>query len=172
MSADERREAVLDAAMIEFGQNGLQATTTDAIARRVGVSQPYLFRLFPSKKAIFLAAIQRCFDRISDMFEEAAGDLPPSDALRAIGLAYNSLLENRETLQLQLQMWAVACQDEEVRDVTRRGMGRLWAHAQRLSGADDQEIMQFMAKGMLLNVFAAMDLPRIKERLGDSLQGW
>jgi AcrR family transcriptional regulator len=172
MSADERREAVLDAAMIEFGQHGLQSATTDAIARRVGVSQPYLFRLFPSKKAIFLAAIQRCFDRLTATFDEAAAHLPPDEALRAIGLAYNNLLENREVLQLQLQMWAVACQDEEVRDLTRRNMSRLWAHAQRLSGADDQEIMQFMAKGMLLNVFAAMDLPRIKERLGDSLQDW
>lgn len=171
MSADERREAVLDAAMIEFGANGFVAATTEAIARRVGVSQPYLFRLFPSKKAIFLAAMERCFSTIEAMFHAAADGLPPDQAMVAMGTAYNGLLENRQILHLQLQMWAMACQDEEVRVAARRGMSLLWATAQKISGADDHRVMQFMANGMLLNVFAAMDLPRIKEHLGDSLQG-
>lgn len=171
MSADERREAVLDAAVIEFGTHGLAAATTDAIARRVGVSQPYLFRLFPSKKAIFLAAMDRCFSTIEAMFHEAADGLPAEETMPAMGAAYNGLLENRQLLHLQLQMWAVACQDEEVRDAARRGMSRLWSAAQKISGADDHRVMQFMANGMLFNVFAAMDLPRIKEHLGDSLQG-
>lgn len=171
MSADERREAVLDAAMIEFGQHGFGAATTEAIARRVGVSQPYLFRLFPSKKAIFLASVERCFATIDAMFHDAAEGLPQDAAMMAMGVAYRGLLENRELLHLQLQMWAVACQDEEVRAISRRGMGRLWATAQKLSGADDEKVMQFMANGMLLNVFAAMDLPRINEHLGEALLG-
>jgi AcrR family transcriptional regulator len=171
MSADERRESVLDAAVIEFGQNGFGAATTDAIAKRVGVSQPYLFRLFPSKKAIFVAAMERCFSSIENLFYDATEGVPPDQAMMAMGAAYNGLLENREILQMQLQMWALACQDEEVRALARRGMSRLWTLAQKLSGADDQRVMQFMANGMLLNVFAAMDLPRIKEHLGDSLQG-
>jgi len=171
MSADERREAVLDAAVIEFGQNGFVAATTGAIARRVGVSQPYLFRLFPSKKAIFLGTMQRCFSTIENLFNDVTDGVPADEAMTAMGKAYNGLLENREILQMQLQMWAMACQDEEVRALARRGMSRLWTLAQKLSGADDHQVMQFMANGMLLNVFAAMDLPRIKEHLGESLQG-
>lgn len=171
MSADDRREAVLCAAMIEFGLGGYVGTSTEAIARRVGVSQPYLFRLFPSKKAMFLATTERCFDRIVEMFRTSAGDKTGEAALTAMGAAYNGLLDDREVLQMQLQMWATACHDEAVRDVTRRRMGELWQVAQKISGADDQRVMQFMAGGMLLNVMAAMDLPRIKAQLGESLTG-
>jgi AcrR family transcriptional regulator len=171
MSADQRRASVLRAARIEFGQGGLTGTSTEAIARRVGVSQPYLFRLFPNKAAIFLAVLEDCFDSLEAMFLESAGELTGEAALQAMGRAYNAQLDNREILQVQLQMWAAACQDEAVRQVARHRMGRLWQLAERISGADSQRVMQFMASGMLLNVFAAMDLPRIKEQLGEALTG-
>src|SRR6266436_6520326 len=113
MSAQERRQLVLAAAMAEFGRAGYEAATTDAIARRVGVSQPYLFRLFPSKKAIFLACIEGCFDRLETMFDEASQGLAGEEALMAIGRAYNALLDDRPMLQVQLHMWAAACGDDE-----------------------------------------------------------
>lgn len=171
MSAAERRRAVLRAAQIEFGANGYAGTSTEAIARRVGVSQPYLFRLFASKKALFLSTIDDCFDRLERMFDEAAGDLTGEEALQAMGRAYNAQLDQRELLQLQLQMWASACHDEEVRNAARRRMARLWRQVERISGADDHRVMMFMASGMLLNIFAAMELPRIKEQLGEALTG-
>jgi AcrR family transcriptional regulator len=171
MSAERRRELVLDAARAEFGERGYEGTTTEAIARRVGVSQPYLFRLFPSKRAIFLAALEGCFDQLEALFDHASDGLSGEDALMAIGRAYNALLDDRAILRMQLHMWATACHDEEVRDLARRRMARLWQQAERISGADDTRVMQFMASGMLLNVFAAMDLPRIKEQLGDALTG-
>lgn len=171
MSADERREAVLDAAMIEFGLGGYVGTSTESIARRVGVSQPYLFRLFPSKKAIFLAAVERCFDRIQSLFETAADGLTGDEAMSAMGTAYNGLLDDRQILQMQLQMWATACNDAEVRDATRRRMGRLLATVERLGGLDEQRLTQFMAYGMLLNVMGAMDIERVKDQLGAILAG-
>src|SRR3954453_9652585 len=103
MPADQRRQAVLRAARIEFGMGGFAATSTDAIARRVGVSQPYLFRLFPSKRAIFLATIDDCFDQLEAIFEEAARGRAGEDALEQLGRAYNRQLDNREILQMQLQ---------------------------------------------------------------------
>jgi AcrR family transcriptional regulator len=169
MSADERRESVLTAAMIEFGANGYVGTSTEVIARRVGVSQPYLFRLFESKKALFIATIERCFDRIVDLFETAAKGRSGEDALNSMGAAYNGLLDDRTMLQAQLQMWAAACNDPMIRDVTRMGMGRIWLTVERLSGADDARVTQFVAGGMLLNVLGAMDLPRMKEHVGDLL---
>jgi AcrR family transcriptional regulator len=171
MSADERRELVLAAAREEFGRHGFEAATTDAIAKRVGVSQPYLFRLFPSKKAIFMACIEACFDRITSLFEEVSRDLTGEEALMAMGRAYNALLDDRPILQLQLHMWASACADEEVRAAARRRLAQLWQQAERISGADSRRVMQFIASGMLLNVFAAMELPRIKEELGEALTG-
>jgi AcrR family transcriptional regulator len=171
MSADQRRELVIQAAQIEFGRLGYEGASTAAIAKRVGVSQPYLFRLFPSKKAIFLATIDACFDSMEQLFEGAAGDLTGEEALTAMGRAYNELLDQRERLQMQLQMWATACHDGDIRAKTRYRMGRLWQQIERLSGEDHQRIMQFFAGGMLLNVFAALELPRIKEQLGEALTG-
>src|SRR6266536_3449215 len=171
MSAAERRESTLAAAQIEFGRGGLAGASTEAIARRVGVSQPYLFRLFPSKKAIFLGTIDWCYDRLEARFEAAADGLSGEAALEEMGRSYNQLLDNREVLQMQLQMWSTACQDEEVRAATRRRLSRLWLLVERLSGADQMRIMQFFASGMLLNVFAALELPRIREQLGEALTG-
>jgi hypothetical protein len=68
-----------------------------------------------------------------------------------------------------LQMWAAACQDDEIRDVTRRHMARLWNRVQALSGSDDERVMNFTAAGMLMNVMAAMDLPAMRAHLGELL---
>lgn len=171
MSAESRRELVLDAAQAEFAQGGYESTTTEAIANRVGVSQPYLFRLFSSKRAMLLATMERCFGRVESLFEAAAADLTGEEALVEMGRAYKSLLDDRSVLQLQLQMWALACSDEEVRDLARRRMARLWKQVERLSGADDTRVAQFMGSGMLLNVTAALDLPHLTEQLGESLTG-
>jgi AcrR family transcriptional regulator len=171
MSAERRRELVIEAARAEFGERGYETTTTEAIARRVGVSQPYLFRLFPNKRAIFLASLEGCFDQLEALFERSAAGQTGEAALESMGRAYNALLDDRSILRMQLHMWATACHDTEVRDLARRRVARLWQLAERLSGADDTRVMQFMASGMLLNIFAAMDLPRIKDQLGESLTG-
>ena len=73
MSAAERREMVLEAAIAEFAVHGMAGTSTEDVARRAGISQPYLFRLFPTKKALFLALVERCYRRVEDTFITAAG---------------------------------------------------------------------------------------------------
>ncbi|GAA2916113.1 hypothetical protein GCM10020221_09910 [Streptomyces thioluteus] len=92
MSAEERRESVVRAAIAEFARGGYHGTSTEAIARRVGVSQPYLFRLFPGKQAIFLAAVERCQQEILRTFREASEGVAPEDAKRTMGLAYEDLI--------------------------------------------------------------------------------
>jgi AcrR family transcriptional regulator len=164
MSAGQRRETVICAAIAEFAAGGLHGTSTEAIARRVGVSQPYLFRLFPSKKAIFLAAGERCFERIEAAFRSAADGLAGEDALHAMGKAYNELLDDRQMLTLQLQLWAAACHDEEIQQASREHFRRLAALAEQLTGAGSLDLMQFFSTGMYLNVAAALDLPRAREQ--------
>jgi hypothetical protein len=105
------------------------------------------------------------------LFTGAAGETTGEDSFAAMGAAYNAQLDNREILQMQLQMWSTACHDDEVRDLARRRLSALWLLVERISGADDQRIMQFFAGGMLLNVFAALGLPRIKSQLGEHLTG-
>ena len=163
MPAAERRELVLEAAMTDFAANGLAGTSTEDVARRAGISQPYLFRLFPTKKALFVELIGRCFQRVRDVFTAAADGLTGAEALGAMGDAYEQLLEDRILLQLQMQFYA-ACHDPEVRDATRAEFKGLWELAERLTRLPFQTVVDFFAIGMLMNVAAAMDLPAVDER--------
>jgi AcrR family transcriptional regulator len=163
MSAEERRESVLEAAVAVFAARGLAGASTEDVARSAGISQPYLFRLFPTKKALFLALAERCFQRIEAAFTEAAGERTGEEALEAMGKAYEQLLEDRTLLLLQMQVYA-ACEDPEIKDAARAGFKRLWALVERLSGVPYEEVVSFFAMGMLLNVAAAMDLPPLDEQ--------
>ncbi|MDQ6749934.1 MAG: TetR/AcrR family transcriptional regulator [Actinomycetota bacterium] len=164
-TAEERREQVLEAALGAFAAQGLHGTSTEAIARRAGISQPYLFRLFGTKKELFLACARRCMDRTRETFRAAAETDGPEPILGRMGKAYIALLEDRELLLAQLQLQA-ACGDEEIRAVAREGYGELYREVERLSGASEDEVRLFFATGMLLNVAAAMDLPELADRGG------
>src|SRR5437763_9751918 len=156
-TAEERREEIIEAAFAEFAVHGLHGTSTDVIARRAGVSQPYLFRLFGTKKELFIAALNRCFRVTLETFMRAAEGKRGDDALMAIGTAYRDLLTDRSKLLMQMQ-GHVACDDPEICAVVRRGFGEIVEYVERVSGADPERIRDFMAMGMLLNVVAAMDL--------------
>ncbi len=163
MPAAERRELVLDAAVAEFAVHGMAGTSTENVARQAGISQPYLFRLFPTKKALFLELTDRCFRRVRDAFTAAAGDRTGEEALIAMADAYERLLEDRTLLLLQMQAYA-ACDDPEIRAATRAGFKKLWELTERLTGLPFQRVVDFFAMGMLMNVAAAMDLPAVDER--------
>ena len=163
MPAAERREMVLEAAVAEFAVHGLAGTSTENVARRAGISQPYLVRLFPTKKALFLALVERCFRRVEDTFITAAGDRTGEEALEAMGDAYERLLDDRTLLRLQMQAYA-ACEDPEIRVATRAGFKKLWELTEKLTGLPFQRVVEFFAMGMLMNVAAAMDLPAVDER--------
>lgn len=162
-TAEERREAVLEASREEFAEQGLHGASTDAIARRAGISQPYLFRLFGSKKELYLESVRRCLDRTLETFRAAAAGKAGDEALVAIGSAYGQLIEgDRLMLRAQLQAYA-GCEDPEVCEVVRRGFGRLVDYVEAVSGAPPTEISSFFAKGMLYNVIAAMELEHADE---------
>ena len=164
MTADERRDSIVAAATEEFATGGLVGASTEAIARRVGVSQPYVFQLFGTKKELFLAVVRSCFNRTRMAFEDAAAHWTPgadeecNSALMAMGREYKRLLADRTLLLLQLQAYA-ACSDPDVRSVVREEWGRLFRSVSIVSGASREEIHQFFAEGMLLNLGAAVGLP-------------
>ena len=156
LSAAERRDTVLDAALIEFAERGYEGTSTEDIARRAGISQPYLFRLFGTKKELYIASVQRCYRETLALFQGAAEGLRGEEALRAIGHAYMEQLEaDRVWLRAQMQGYA-ASEDPEIRRVVREGFGDLVAYVRRVSGAEWPEIWAFFSTGMLLNVLASM----------------
>ena len=156
MTAEERRADVLRVAVAEFARTGYQGTSTEDVARAAGISQPYLFKMFPTKKALFLALVEHGFTRVRQAFIDAVGDATGDDALDRMGERYGELLRDRDELLLQMQSYA-ACDDPEIGEVTRREFGKLWREVQRLSGLGDDRLQQFFAMGMLMNVVAAMD---------------
>jgi AcrR family transcriptional regulator len=160
LHADERRESAIRAAVTEFGARGFAGTSTRSIAERVGVSEPYLFKLFGTKKNLFLAAVRACFERCRSAFEASAGQasarsLHPADLFTAMGRTYVDLLADRDLLRLQLQAYA-ACDDPEIRDVVRHEWIRLYEAVARASGGDEREISAWFAEGMLLIVAASI----------------
>jgi AcrR family transcriptional regulator len=159
ISSEERREQLVDAAVKEFAANGFHATSTTAIAKRAGISQPYVYALFPNKHELFLAANAEVKERIRGAFAEAARGLDSTEErLHAMGQAYINLLENREEIMFQHQANAAAG-DPALREPIRREFMRLFEDVGRLSGADEEEVWHFIAHGMMLNVIAALDLP-------------
>lgn len=176
LTADERRDEVIAAATIEFASGGFAGTSTESIARRAGVSQPYLFQLFGTKKGLFLAAVRDCFDRTSRRFEESgraakAAGLDTRGVLEQMGHAYvRMLLADRNILRLQLHGYA-ACADPDVRAVVRKEYLALWQTVARVSGADPRGLHDWFAQGMLINVIASIGDARTLEEFDATLLG-
>jgi AcrR family transcriptional regulator len=156
-TADVRREDLLVAASTQFARRGYYGTPTTEIARDAGISQAYLFRLFPTKLELFVAVVDRCMEQVDDAFRAAAaphrGDLDA--ALDAMGEAYSEMLNDRDRLLLQLQGYSGA-DDPQIRDAVQRGYGRIVDTVRELTGADDERVAGFFATGLLLTVMAAI----------------
>src|SRR6266576_2642021 len=148
-SAEERRESVLEAAYIEFAEHGLDGASTEVIAAKAGISQPYVFRLFGTKKQLFIAVVARFYRE--------------------------QLLNDRVRLRSQMQAYA-ASGDPEIESVVRDGYSDLVSYVEHVAGdLPPEEISRFFATGMLMNVIASMGLHDLSEpwaaRLVGGLQG-
>jgi AcrR family transcriptional regulator len=161
-SAEERRSEIVAIAMEQFAVGGYRGTSTEAIAREAGISQPYLFRLFKTKRDLFLACHEDCDERIVATFRGAAEGVPHAEVLPAMGKAYVELLQDRTMLLFQMQSYA-ACADPVIQESVRAGYGAIVREVTRLSGAEPERVWQFFAHGMLLNVVASLDLAAIAD---------
>ena len=162
-TAEERRVEILEAARAEFADRGLDGASTDTIARRAGISQPYLFRLFRTKKELFIASVERCFAETLEMFRREAEGKRGEEALDAIGRTYmQTIAEDPMRLRGQMQAY-VACDDEDVCKVVRRGYGELVEFVEGIPDVPQERIVGFFAQGMLLNVIASMSLLDARE---------
>jgi AcrR family transcriptional regulator len=160
-NAEERKESVIAEATREFAAHGYAGTSTMAIAKRVGVSQPYLFQLFGTKKDLFIEAVHDCFGRVRSRFE-AVGNAAreqsddPILILHAMGDEYCDMLRDRDMLRLQMQAYAAASDDADIQRVVRGEWTALYDAVARVSGADEDAIHYWFAEGMLMNVAAVV----------------
>jgi AcrR family transcriptional regulator len=154
LTAAERGEEVLEAAIIAFGESGYAGTKTDEIARLAGVSQPYVIRLFGTKQQLFLATLERVCDQVEQAFRTAAEQQAD---LESLGDAFNRLLERRELLVVLLHGFAASA-EPAIGKASRDRFGRIYRTVRELTGATPEQAREFMATGMLLTVMAAMQV--------------
>ncbi|NKY44011.1 TetR/AcrR family transcriptional regulator [Nocardia cerradoensis] len=161
LTAAERSEQVLAAAVTAFAETGYAATKTDEIARLAGVSQPYVIRLFGTKERLFVAAVNQACGRIEEVFRAARSDAPANataqEALQALGKGYETFLAERELPLLLLHGFSASA-DPAIGDNVRERFGRIYDLVRELAGADADDARRFMATGMLITVMTAMQV--------------
>jgi len=167
MPAEERREQLLDAASRAFARGGYHGTSTDAVAREAGISQPYVVRTFGTKLELFLQVFRRATDRIRLVFDEVLDERPfdpdnEEDAAR-LGMAYTNLLSDRDLLQIMMHGYSAGAVDE-IAAQSRECMADVFRTVRR-TGWEPARCREFIAHGMLINVLLSMRAP---EHLGDS----
>jgi AcrR family transcriptional regulator len=152
LTAAERSEQLVEAAITAFAATGYAGTTTDDIARLAGVTQPYVIRLFGSKQRLFLSAIEQACGRIEQTFRDAAKN---GGDLASLATAYRSLLAERSLLGVLLHGYA-ASSDDTIGAVVRRRFGRIYQVIHDLTDAPVEDIRNFLAMGMLITVLSSM----------------
>jgi AcrR family transcriptional regulator len=156
MSADARREEIVGIAFRHFAEGGFDGTSTEAIAREAGVSQPYLFRLFKTKRGLYEACVDRCFAQVADVFREAVAGETPEERFAEMGRAYGErLLPDRHSLLFQMRAYAVA--DPGIRAHVRTRFGELRETVAELAGVAPEDTWGFFGDGMLFNVVAMLE---------------
>jgi AcrR family transcriptional regulator len=160
-TADARRHTAIDSAVVEFARTGYLGTPVTRIATTAGISPAYVFKLFPTKEELFVAALDRCFDQILDALDAGASDAPvgaDGDAvLFTMGGAYAELIADRSLLMLQVHAQSAA-DVPEIGDALRRGLARVTTFAKERSGGSDDAVQRFIAYGQLCHLIVTTDL--------------
>ncbi|MFD4997468.1 MULTISPECIES: TetR/AcrR family transcriptional regulator [Streptomyces] len=157
-TAEERRETVLRTAVGAFAARGYYGTTTGEVAKAAGISQAYVYRLFPDKETLFVAVIEHCSTRMRAAFAEAAARATSSDpasVLDALGDAYARLVADKDLLLVMLQA-KCAASEPAIRDAVRATYAREVEYVRAVSGAGEEDIQRFFARGFLCDALIAM----------------
>ncbi|XVS66644.1 TetR/AcrR family transcriptional regulator [Actinosynnema sp. CA-299493] len=158
-TAEERRETVLRTAIGAFAARGYYGTTTGEVAKSAGISQAYVYRLFPDKETLFLAVVEHSFARVRERFADGVAQArgsTPEDVLSAMGDAYAHLISEESTLLLvQMHAQCAAISEPSVREVFQRGVARTVEYVRGVSGGSEEQVQQFFATGMLCHLVMA-----------------
>jgi AcrR family transcriptional regulator len=166
-TAAERKVAVLAAAITEFARSGYAGTSTETIAARAGISQ--LFRLFGTKKDLFVATYRQVGGRIVRDMTRAANGLEGEEAMQAMGAAYLEMMADPELLQVQMHGFAAATGDADIAAACRETFDVLWHFVKETTKLDDQMVRQFFSEGMMISVMSAIDLLSVSDHWAQSI---
>ena len=158
-TAEERRETVLRTAIGAFAARGYWGTTTTEVAKAAGISQAYVYRLFPSKELLFTAVVEHCFVQVRASLERAAAEAKGSSAevvLDAMGDSYARLISDNDLMLIQLHAQAAAVSEPAVREAVRQGYARLVEYVRGASGGTEEQVQGFFATGMLCHLIVSI----------------
>ncbi|MEI6775331.1 MAG: TetR/AcrR family transcriptional regulator [Chloroflexales bacterium] len=159
LSAEARRTTILDAAVTEFASFGFHGASTDRIATAVGISQPYIFRLFGTKKELFVATVERAIADMKATLRVAVA-ANSTDPLTAVCDTFIAMMYRRDQYILLLQGFATTI-DPDMMAIGRTYLADMYAYVAEVTGRNETELQEFFAYGMLFIVAAALDLPAI-----------
>lgn len=160
-----RREDILEAGIEVFAKQGYYTTTTAHIAEKAGISQPYVFRFFKTKEELFLAALERAYERILQAFKNVETG---SEQLGMQMVQTYEALSRSHPNEVSLQMIGIAITEEAVRKCTREWLTRIRNYVlERFKSAGienaEREVTMFIAMGILCNITYFIDLPELMD---------
>ncbi|WP_062462510.1 TetR/AcrR family transcriptional regulator [Demequina soli] len=162
LTSDDRREQVLAAATVVFGEKGYAGGTTDAIAKRAGISQAYVVRMFGSKENLFLETSRRATGRLTDRYREViagfTGDETFEDKQGALGPAYAELVSDRGTLLTLLHLFGLGA-DPVFGPAARECFISVYRLVREEAGFSAEQSVEFFAHGMLMTILLALRMP-------------
>ncbi len=103
---EQRRQAVLEAAWHVFAEHGFARGQLTAISERCHVSTATIYKLFPGKEQLFLAAFEFALRQFDGVATAAEATADPVEALYLAARSYADLLNRRSTRQLMRQQIA------------------------------------------------------------------
>jgi len=162
---EDRREEIINSGLEVFSENGYYNTTTALIAERAGISQPYIFRFFKTKEELFIAALERAFERILQTFKEV--DAKPEELVEKMVEAYEQLsISHPHEISLQVVSFSIV--EESIREITKNSLLKLRNYTlERFKEAGisnpEMEVTTFLARGILCNISYFMDLPELMD---------
>jgi AcrR family transcriptional regulator len=162
-TAEARRVTVIDSSIAVFSRSGYLGTPVTAVAEHAKISPAYVFKLFPSKESLFVAALDRCFARIEEALArgaETSVSQKPAAILDAMGGAYAELIADRSLLMLQVHAQSSA-HVPEIGTALRNGLERITTFTKIRSRASDADVQRFIAYGQLCHLIVTAGLENI-----------
>ncbi|MEW9676780.1 TetR/AcrR family transcriptional regulator [Lentibacillus sp. L22] len=158
-----RKEEILEAGLEVFAKRGYYNTTTALIAEKAGISQPYVFRFFKTKEELFVAALDRSFERILQTFKSVEAN---SDQLVTKMIEAYEALSVLHPNEISLQVIGISVTEEAIRNSMKEGLSRIRSYTlERFKSAGiknaEREATTFQARGMLCNISYFLDLPEL-----------
>jgi TetR/AcrR family transcriptional regulator len=119
LTADQRRQAVLDTACRVFSRSSYRGATTAEIAREAGITEPILYRHFGSKRDLYLACLDEAWKTFRATAEKALAD-DPVGCLGAIADAYMAKKTRIRLVDLWIQALNEASEDRLIASALRK----------------------------------------------------